>query len=30
LQRARQADQAGDETTCMNEIAKAKSQLGVQ
>jgi hypothetical protein len=30
LQRARQADQAGDEATCMNEIAKAKSQLGVQ
>jgi hypothetical protein len=30
LQRARQADQAGDESTCMNEIAKAKSQLGAQ
>jgi hypothetical protein len=30
LQRARQADQAGDEATCMDEIAKAKSQLGVQ
>jgi hypothetical protein len=30
LERARKADQAGDEATCMNEIAKAKSQLGVQ
>jgi len=30
LHRARQADQAGDEATCMNEIAKAKSLLGAQ
>jgi hypothetical protein len=30
LERARQFDQAGDEAACMGEIAKAKSQLGVQ
>jgi hypothetical protein len=30
LQRARQFDQAGDEAACMNEIGKAKSQLGMQ
>lgn len=30
LQRARQFDQAGDETDCMNEITKAKSHLGMQ
>lgn len=30
LQRARQFDQAGNETACMNEIGKAKAQLGAQ
>jgi hypothetical protein len=30
LQRARELDQAGDETACMNEIGTAKTQLGVQ
>jgi hypothetical protein len=30
LQRARQFDQAGNEAACMNEIDKAKSQLGMQ
>ncbi|HET6620145.1 MAG TPA: hypothetical protein VFG64_09400 [Dongiaceae bacterium] len=30
LQRARQFDQAGNETACMSEIAKAKAQLGAQ
>lgn len=30
LERARQFDQAGDEAACMGEVAKAKSQLGVQ
>jgi hypothetical protein len=30
LQRARQLDQAGDETACMNEIGTAKTQLGLQ
>jgi hypothetical protein len=30
LQRARQFDQAGNESACMEEIGKAKAQLGVQ
>jgi hypothetical protein len=30
LERARQLDLAGDETACMNEVGKAKTQLGVQ
>jgi hypothetical protein len=30
LQRARQFDQAGNESACMVEIGKAKAQLGVQ
>lgn len=30
LERARQLDQAGDEAACMNEVGKAKTQLGVQ
>ncbi|HET6161328.1 MAG TPA: hypothetical protein VFE34_23500 [Dongiaceae bacterium] len=30
LERARQFDQSGDETACMNEVSKAKSQIGVQ
>lgn len=30
LERARQFDKAGDEPACMNEIAKAKAQLGTQ
>lgn len=30
LQRARQFDQAGNESACMDEIAKAKAQLGAQ
>jgi hypothetical protein len=30
LQRARQFDQAGNEAACMDEIARAKSQFGVQ
>lgn len=30
LERARQLDQTGDEAACMNEVGKAKSQLGVQ
>lgn len=30
LERARQFDQAGDETACMEEIGKVKTQLGAQ
>ncbi|HEX6120035.1 MAG TPA: hypothetical protein VFZ03_11365 [Dongiaceae bacterium] len=30
LQRTRQFDQAGNECACMEEIGKAKAQLGVQ
>jgi hypothetical protein len=30
LERARQFDQAGDEAACMEEINKAKTQLGAQ
>jgi hypothetical protein len=30
LERARQLDQAGDEAACMDEINKAKIQLGIQ
>ena len=30
LERARQFDQAGDETACMEEINKVKTQLGAQ
>lgn len=30
LERARQFDMAGDETACMEEVGKVKTQLGVQ
>ena len=30
IQRARELDQAGDETACMTEVGNAKAQLGVQ
>ncbi len=30
LERARQFDMAGDEAACMDEVAKARSQLGTQ
>jgi hypothetical protein len=30
LERARQLDQQGDEASCMTEISKAKSALGIQ